>query len=207
VGNFVLFENGLPVIIDIGVGTYTAKTFSAQRYELFYMQSQYHNCPTINGVQQHDGDAYNSHNTTMKELPNNGGFHFSSDIAGAYPKEAQVKEWTRSIEFDRTANTVLVSDQYALTQFVAPQKLHFITVQDMKVEKTEQGVVLKNANVNVAMDFDTKLFTLTEEVKSVGGDPRLTVVWGENVKRITLTTNPEHKELSGHFTVKFSGSK
>ncbi len=32
VGNFIVYYNGQPVIIDAGVGAYTAKTFSAERY-------------------------------------------------------------------------------------------------------------------------------------------------------------------------------
>ncbi|MCG8499689.1 MAG: heparinase II/III-family protein, partial [Firmicutes bacterium] len=43
VGNFVLYYNGYPVFIDVGVGTYTAKTFSNKRYEIWTMQSEYHN--------------------------------------------------------------------------------------------------------------------------------------------------------------------
>jgi len=205
VGSFVLYQNGHPVLIDVGVGTYTAQTFGNHRYDLFYMQSQYHNVPTINGVQQHDG-SYTSHNTTMKELPSEGGFHFSTDIAGCYPKEAKVKSWVRSIEFDRNASTVQVDDQYQLEEFVAAQKLHFMTLSDMKVAKTEHGVLLKQANVNIQMDFDHKMLTVTEEEHSNGGDHKLTDIWGESVKRITLTAT-EHKDLTGHFTVKFSNGK
>ena len=104
VGNFILFQNGHPVLIDIGVGTYTAQTFNAHRYELFYMQSEYHNCPTINNVAQHAGSQYSSHNVSFVEHANNGGIHFSADIAKAYPTEAHVKQWIRSFDFDRNTN-------------------------------------------------------------------------------------------------------
>ena len=50
VGNFVVYADGLPAIIDVGVETYTAKTFSSPRYGIWTMQSAYHNCPTIDGV-------------------------------------------------------------------------------------------------------------------------------------------------------------
>ena len=48
VGSFIIYYDGKPVIIDVGVETYTKKTFSSQRYEIWTMQSQYHNLPTIN---------------------------------------------------------------------------------------------------------------------------------------------------------------
>ncbi|CAG2183336.1 unnamed protein product, partial [Oppiella nova] len=46
VGNFVLYVNGLPALIDIGVGTYTKDTFGPHRYDIWTMQSQWHNTPT-----------------------------------------------------------------------------------------------------------------------------------------------------------------
>jgi hypothetical protein len=52
IGHFVIYTNGQPVIIDAGVETYTRKTFSPQRYEIWTMQSAYHSLPLINGIQQ-----------------------------------------------------------------------------------------------------------------------------------------------------------
>ncbi|MCX6624562.1 MAG: heparinase II/III family protein, partial [Acidobacteria bacterium] len=52
VGNFIVYADGKPVIIDIGVETYSAKTFSAQRYDIWTMQSAWHNLPTVDGVMQ-----------------------------------------------------------------------------------------------------------------------------------------------------------
>jgi hypothetical protein len=47
VGSFTVYKKGKPMIIDLGVGTYTAKTFSDKRYELWTMQSHFHNLPTF----------------------------------------------------------------------------------------------------------------------------------------------------------------
>jgi len=58
VGNFVLYLDGEPAIIDVGVATYTNRTFGKDRYKLWYMQSQWHNLPSINGVMQHEGGQY-----------------------------------------------------------------------------------------------------------------------------------------------------
>ena len=49
VGSFTIYKNGAPFVIDLGVGTYTQKTFSDKRYELWTMQSQFHNVPTFFG--------------------------------------------------------------------------------------------------------------------------------------------------------------
>ncbi|QGQ98142.1 heparinase [Paenibacillus psychroresistens] len=37
VGNFIVYADGLPVFIDLGTEEYTAKTFSAERYEIWYL--------------------------------------------------------------------------------------------------------------------------------------------------------------------------
>ena len=47
VGSFTVYKEGKPFIIDLGVGTYTRQTFSDRRYELWTMQSQFHNLPTF----------------------------------------------------------------------------------------------------------------------------------------------------------------
>ena len=36
-GSFIVFQDGEPLFIDIGVGTYEKKTFSKERYTIFSM--------------------------------------------------------------------------------------------------------------------------------------------------------------------------
>lgn len=57
-GSITLYKKGLPILADIGVETYTRKTFSPRRYEIWTMQSGYHNLPTICGTDQKDGVEY-----------------------------------------------------------------------------------------------------------------------------------------------------
>lgn len=190
------------MLIDIGVGTYTAQTFNSHRYELFYMQSQYHNCPDINGVQQQAGGAFTAHNASLHSDANS--VHFTADIAAAYPKEAHVKHWHRSLTFDLGANSVALEEKYVLEKHIHAQALHFITPNNLKITKMGDGLTLVGDHgVSVKMAVDWKVFDLKEEVKSLGGDTHLTHVWGESVKRFTLHTKESHKEINGHFTFKF----
>lgn len=78
VGNFIVYADGSPLLIDIGVETYTAKTFSSNRYDIWTMQSQYHNLPTINGVQQKDGREYHDRMYIFQLPPNRSVFHLIS---------------------------------------------------------------------------------------------------------------------------------
>ena len=112
VGNFVVYLNGNPVLIDVGVENYTAKTFSSKRYEIWTMQSAFHNLPTINGVMQAAGRQYEARDVGFHA--DDAGAEFSADLAAAYPKEAAVEKWRRSVRLDRAANAILVTDRFAL---------------------------------------------------------------------------------------------
>ena len=57
-GSVTLYKDGAPLLIDIGVESYTKKTFSPQRYEIWTMQSSWHNLPEFDP----EGKAY-------KQLP------------------------------------------------------------------------------------------------------------------------------------------
>ena len=83
VGNFIVYADGNPVLIDLGTEEYTAKTFSPRRFELWYLQSQYHNCPTVRGVLQHDGLAYAARDVTYHADDLRA--EMRADISGAYP--------------------------------------------------------------------------------------------------------------------------
>ena len=50
-------------MIDAGVGTYNRQTFSEQRYDIWTMQSNYHNLPMINGVPQKNGPEFKTTDT------------------------------------------------------------------------------------------------------------------------------------------------
>ena len=49
IGNFIVYADGEPEIIDVGNCVYTAKTFGAERYELMNTRSKNHNVPLIGG--------------------------------------------------------------------------------------------------------------------------------------------------------------
>ncbi len=53
-GSVTLYKNGQPLLIDIGVETYTRDTFGPLRYTIWTMQSSWHNLPEFDP----DGAAY-----------------------------------------------------------------------------------------------------------------------------------------------------
>ena len=83
-GSFIYFVDGEPQIIDAGNMTYTRKTFSDQRYQLWNIRSKYHNVPMIGGCEQAAGERYRAHGVATE--PDG----MALDIAGAYPESAGV---------------------------------------------------------------------------------------------------------------------
>ena len=57
VGSFVIAYNGRPLLIDPGAGVYTRQTFGPDRYQIWTMQSSWHNTPAPAGHPQAAGRA------------------------------------------------------------------------------------------------------------------------------------------------------
>lgn len=97
VGNFVLFCDSKPIFIDAGVGTYTARTFNHERYSIWSMRSEYHNIPTINGIDQRPGGCYAAKNAQFND--NTG--ELTLDLTAAYPTDAALISYVRSAVIER----------------------------------------------------------------------------------------------------------
>ncbi len=121
VGSFTLYRNGRPFFIDLGVETYTAKTFSADRYSIWTMQSQYHNLPTFRtadaeAVQQLAGEAYGAGAVSccLQDAKGAAGadgadgqiVRMRMDLAGAYPAGC-VHSYERAVCFEKGRRIVL----------------------------------------------------------------------------------------------------
>lgn len=81
-GSFTIYKNGRPMLIDVGVESYTRQTFSPERYEIWTMQSRYHNLPSFQGIIQSPGAQYKAHDVTWEFLPDRS--QISMDLAAAY---------------------------------------------------------------------------------------------------------------------------
>ena len=179
VGSFVVYADNEPLFIDPGVGEYTAKTFGKDRYSIWTMQSGYHNLPQINGVDQKDGKAY-----TAKVIRHKHG-ELCLDIAGAYPAEAAVKSWKRTVTAMKSG--ISVTEDYELSQFIAPQRLMFIAL---------------SADALNHIQYDKN--QLSAEVEDISNqlDPLLKDMWGQQMFRIILTVKSNHTKNQIKYTIR-----
>ena len=179
VGTFSLYVGGTPVLIDVGVGVYTYKTFSPRRYEIWNMQSGWHNIPVINGVEQRNGDDFKA--ADVKSSPG----AFSADIAGAYPQEAAVKRWVRS--YVQKGNSVTVGDRFELNELKEAARINFLLWHEPELASPGLVSVVSDGR-RVSLKYDAAAFEATKE-KVVLDDQRLRQVWGPEIWRLTLTAS------------------
>jgi len=191
VGNFIVYMDGQPMIIDVGVETYTAKTFSRQRYDIWTMQSQFHNLPTVNGVMQRAGREFAARRVTC--TLNDASAELELDIAGAYPPKAGVRSWVRTMRLER-GKEIRVVDAYELESAPRDLTLSLMTpcavTQDapgrLTLQARPSGDDTPGASVHVYYDAST----LAVELEKIAvEDRKLKSVWGTHITRILLQAN------------------
>jgi len=177
VGEFVVYATDSlcrPLFIDMGVGEYTSKTFSKERYDIWTMQSQYHNLPQINGCDQKDGKTF----STRVVRRHDG--QLTLDLSGAYPATAGVKAWQRTVTARKAG--VSVTEDYELETVTAPTRLMLISVA--RPELTREGVISLDCHRLV---YNPRQLSASIEDISDKLDPLLQGIWGQKMYRIVLT--------------------
>jgi len=183
VGNFIVYYDGKPLLIDLGTEEYRAQTFSKQRFELWYLQSQYHNCPTINGVMQHDGREYRAANVQYE--CGDGRAALSMELREAYPREAGVRSWRRECELLRKPEgMIVITDTFDLEKTDGRTQIHFMTAE--KPEIREDMVLIPCVGTLCGLTYDARAQSAAAEEIEIT-DIRLERNWGKRVYRVTLT--------------------
>ncbi|MBN8859194.1 MAG: heparinase II/III family protein [Sphingobacteriales bacterium] len=189
IGNYIVYYDGLPVIIDVGRGTYTGKTFSNKRYEIWSNCSDYHNLPTIKGFTQPAGVNFKA--TGVSYQKNKKFSELTLDIAGAYPANAGIDQWQRSVRLNRTKN-VEVTDKISL-QAAGTFTEHLMTCYPAKLKKEgEVAIYYKQENgegKNFLVQYNPVQMKVTvEKIPLVTmEDKGIEEKWGDNIYRINLS--------------------
>ena len=205
VGSFMLYADGEPVLVDVGVEAYTAKTFSSERYDIWTMQSAYHNLPTVNGYMQSAGKQSAARDVQYQSWQDS--VSFSLDIARAYPAAAKISKWNRTFHFDRKNGTMNLADEYQLDTDAKDIALSLMTPCQVIRSESDHLVLRVNTKqpqqpfVDIVIRFEGgKLIPQVETIPLQ--DNRLRRIWGDNLQRIILKVKSP-KQHDG-YTVTFS---
>lgn len=203
IGNYVVYYDGQPLLIDVGRGTYTRKTFSSRRYDIWYNCSDYHNVPTINGVTQPPGSNFKATNVAYKGDKNFA--QLSLDISKSYPETAGVNSWQRAIRLNRGKN-VEVNDVIFLAK---ADKLtqHLMTCYPAEVTKPGELIIHYKPKNAEAKDFIVKynskqMQAAVEKIPlEAMEDKGIIEKWGDNIYRINFTVIAPKSNDKMSFTV------
>lgn len=200
VGDFIVYAYGQPVIIDAGRGTYTAKTFSKDRYDLWFNTSPYHNLPTVNGIEQQAGRKFEA-----SEVKYQGGKNpsLTMHLENAYPKESGLQSWVRTVKLDRQKG-VVISDAYTARESLNSLTQTFMTTSDISLDNGKIILTLPDGK-KVLLVYDADYWTAAKEdiqLKTPEDEVFKTAWNGRPVRRILLTAKKPGQQGKFTYTIR-----
>lgn len=195
VGDFMVYADGEPVIVDVGFGTYNAKTFSRDRYQLWYLNSAHHNVPLINGYEQSAGTRFGARE--VRYTAGEDKISLQMDIASAYPDEAGVRQWLRTVRLDKKNNEVLVTDDYLLAKRAGPLTQSLMTVCPADLGTPGRIVFTIPGKRSVQLEYDARSWEVKKEEMSTSqpDEKRVADNWGHRpIWRLLLVNKTQEKK-------------
>jgi hypothetical protein len=183
VGSFIVACDGRPVLIDPGAGIYTRQTFGPDRYQIWTMQSSWHNTPAPAGHPQVAGRAHRA--TDVSAALTATAAELALDLAAAYPAAAGVRFWHRTLRLDRTAALISIHDSWELSHISERSVCYLITPEEPQVDG---ATIMLPSGLAVSIDATVDGTTaggISVERRDLD-DPQLRAIWGEHLYRITL---------------------
>ncbi|MBS1566518.1 MAG: heparinase II/III family protein, partial [Bacteroidetes bacterium] len=202
VGDFIVYADGYPVIIDVGSGTYTARTFGSERYSLWFNTSAYHNLPVVNGYQQKEGAAFAA--TAVQYQPGAPSTRLSMDIAKAWPAAAGIQSWQRTLTLDRK-DVIRITDQFSLNTPVKSITQSFMTVADASADRPGVIVFTLPNGKTVNLLYDAARWQASKEKMMLTSpeDQGLIHGWHEHdIYRILLTAKAPAAKGTFTYTIR-----
>ena len=201
VGSCVLYLDGKPVLIDAGVGVYTRQTFSDERYQIWTMQSQYHNLPTINGQMQCPGAEFRAEDVRYSASDREA--DFSLELRAAYPAEAGISSYRRSYRLVRGAGAqapayVEIADYWTFAGEQNTLTLNLLTAKEPQV--FPDSILLDSGEGRLRLSWEGAALSALSEWIPVA-DAKLSPVWGDGVWRLVLTV--ENPAREGQIRLRF----
>jgi hypothetical protein len=195
IGNFVVFADCEPAIIDIGVETYTSATFGPNRYDIWTMNSAHHNLlPTINGTMQQNGMEFKAKNVLYEATEKK--VTYSLDISDSYPDSSGIIEWHKDFTYTR-GKSIVLEEHYLLSENNKAIETSILTCR--KPEIQDDGTIIlpsyKGEDRKVRIKYQKELFNVEFETHSLK-DKSLRSSWEKGeLYRIKFTM--KNKAISG----------
>lgn len=185
VGSFVVASDGVPVLVDAGRPTYTKATFGPDRYDIWTMQSSWHNVPEVRDTAQGVGASFAARDAVATVT--DAASALALDIGGAYPVDA-LRTWRRTATLDRGSETVRIDDVWELVGLGGDDDSE-TTVRMLVaggIDPLDDGVRITPLEGASPVILRWTAGIPTRIVERDLDDPMLSEVWGERLARIDL---------------------
>jgi hypothetical protein len=186
VGAVVVALGGVPVLVDAGRPTYTARTFGPDRYGIWSMQSSWHNVPEIRGTAQREGARHAAREVSA--TVDDAGASLSLDLALAYPRE-DIRAWRRTARLDRVSGRVTVTDTWELEPAgevpPAPTTVRWLAAGEVSVGLGRAEITALDGAGAVVLTWHPADAPCGVTARKLD-DPMLSDVWGDQLTRLDI---------------------
>ena len=181
VGSFILMLDGEPAVVDAGNMTYTAKTFSDDRYTLWNVRAGWHNLPIIGGQEQREGISHAARD--VKSAPDG----MELNLAETYDASAGVLQLRR--RFALSADGLCLTDAGELQ---AAQPVTWVFLLRSRPEWNGRQITAGKMTLKCpeGLRFEAEEIRVT--------DTRMARTWPGSLWRVML-----HSDAMKHFRMEF----
>ncbi len=194
IGQFILFNNGIPVIVDPGVETYRRETFNEKRYTNWFISSKGHNVPRVNGFLQEDGEEYSARDVVFNEAAGS----FSMDLKNCYKTLSGLESLVREVIFKEEKREAVVKDAVICRGPVSSLLVPLCSPE--KPEDVSGKLVWKRGETELTLS-DNLRYTITEIELT---DKKMTAVWGKVLYRIDLSAGVHKTTNRVDYSLRFN---
>ncbi|SDT44276.1 heparinase II/III domain-containing protein [Microlunatus soli] len=194
VGGLSIAVDGHPLIVDPGVGVYSKKTFSPQRYELWEMNSDWHCLPIIDGTVQSAGAEFAAR--SVQQVDDDQGVSVSAELIDAWPSGTGMDSYRRTARLDRARRQVVITDVWQGNG--SPTVVLPLTcAREPRIDGSAVTFGVAGSSVTLRVDGATSIRSETKQLD----DPNLIGLWGPELWRLLITPQAvDHGRLELTFT-------
>jgi len=193
-GTFIVHYRGESLLTDLGRNDYKADYFGEGRYEYLATRSLGHSVPYVNGHEQAAGPEYEAF--VVERIESDDRDTFGVDIAGCYPESAGLDSLWRTIELDRDAGTVEVTDNVTFREDAPGTAFESVLVSYHPIEAAGDGLLVTGekgrADVAVEGASGIRVEHLEDAVDvsfTRDPEPKLRDVWRARIEAADTTVS------------------